>query len=156
MHAAASGNAAASKSSARIRCSGAGTLLAAVHARDRERHGGVPSPPRLEHRRVEERLDQDVAHARRMQIAEHVGERKRVLIAERQQQSFFRRRRLQLEIELAAEPLAQRQRPGAVDAAAERRVQHQLHAARIVEEALEDDGVLGRQRAKDRAATSAR
>ena len=55
------------------------------------------------------------------------------------------RRRLQLEVELAAEALAQRQSPGAVDAAAERRMDHQLHAAGFVEEALEHDRVLGRQ-----------
>ena len=72
-----------------------------------------------------------------MQVAEDVGERKRVLRAERQQQRVFGGRRLQLEVELAAEPLAQRQAPRLVDAAAERRVQHELHAARLVEEALE-------------------
>jgi hypothetical protein len=46
----------------------------------------------------------------------------------------------QLEVEALAELLAQREAPGAVDAAAEGRVQHELHAARLVEEALERDG----------------
>ena len=44
----------------------------------------------------------------------------------------------------AAEPLAQRQAPGAVDAPAERRVDDELHAARLVEEALGDDARLRR------------
>ena len=48
-------------------------------------------------------------------------------------------RGLQLEVELAAEALAQRQAPGAVDARAEGRVHHELHAARLVEEALEHE-----------------
>ena len=43
---------------------------------------------------------------------------------------------LQLEIEGAAEALAQRQAPGAVDARAEGRVEDELHAAGFVEEAL--------------------
>ena len=64
-----------------------------------------------------------------MEISEHIGERKRMLIAERQQQSLLGRRRLQLEVELAAEALAQRERPCAIDAAAKRRMQHELHAA---------------------------
>ena len=85
---------------------------------------------------------------RRVQVAEDVGERERVLRAERQQQALFGGGRLQLEVELPAEALAQRQRPGAVHAAAERRVQHQLHAARLVEEPLEDERLLRRQRAE--------
>ena len=85
---------------------------------------------------------------RRMQIAEDVGERKRMLRPERQQQRVLGGRRLQLEVELAAEPLAQRQAPRLVDAAAERRVQHELHAARFVEEALEHQRVLRRHHAE--------
>ena len=77
-----------------------------------------------------------------MQIAEHVGEREGMLRAERQQQRVLGGRRLQLEIELAAESLAQRQRPRAIDAAAERRMQHELHPAGLVEEAFEDQRLL--------------
>jgi hypothetical protein len=43
----------------------------------------------------------------------------------------------------------QRQAPGAIEAAAERRVDDELHAARGVEEALDDDPLLRRQRAED-------
>ena len=131
-------------------------LRAAAVARHGERDRRVPAPARLEHRRVEERLHQHVARGRRMQIAEDVGERERVLRPERQQQRVFGRRGLQLEVELAAEALAQRQAPRLVDAAAERRVQHELHAARLVEEALEDERVLRRQRRRARARPSAR
>ena len=50
---------------------------------------------------------------------------------------------LQLEVEGAAEAFAQRQSPGLVDAAAEGRVDDELHAAAFVEEAFGDDGLLG-------------
>ena len=83
-----------------------------------------------------------------MQVAEDVGQRERVLRAERQQQRVLGGGRLQLEVELAAESLAQRERPRAVDAAAERRVQHELHAARLVEEALEHERLLRRDHAE--------
>ena len=52
---------------------------------------------------------------------------------------------LDLEIELAAEALAQRQPPGAVDAAAVGRVHDELRAAGLIEETFEDDRGLGRQ-----------
>jgi hypothetical protein len=118
-------------------------LLAGAAARHRQRDRGVPAPPRLEDRRVEKRLYQDVARGGRMQVAEDVGERERMLRAERQQERVLGGRRLQLEVELAAEALAQRQRPRTIDPAAERRVQHELHAARLVEEALEYERLLG-------------
>ena len=89
-----------------------------------------------------------VAHGGRMQIARDVGEREAVRGGERQHDGVLGRRRLQLEIELAAEALAQRQAPRAVDAAAERRVDDELHAAGLVEEALEHDRVLRRQAAE--------
>ncbi len=50
-------------------------------------------------------------------------------LAQRQHDGVVGRRRLQLEVELRAEPLAQRQTPGAVETAAERRMDDQLHAA---------------------------
>ena len=63
-------------------------------------------------------------------------------MVERQHDVVLGRGGLQLEVELAAEALAQRQAPGAVDAAAEGRMDDELHAARLVEEALEHDRVL--------------
>ena len=57
--------------------------------------------------------------------------------------------RLQLEVEAAAEPLAQRQAPGAIHPAPERRVQHQLHPPRFVEEALQHQRLLCGNDAED-------
>ena len=66
-----------------------------------------------------------------------------MLRTKRQDDRVLSRRGLQLEVEGAAEALAQRQSPGAVDAAAERRVQHQLHPACFIEEPLEHQDLLG-------------
>ena len=54
-------------------------------------------------------------------------------------------RRLQLEIEAPADALAHRQAERAVHAPAEGRVDHQLHAAGVVEEALQHDALARRQ-----------
>ena len=113
---------------------------AAGEPQDRERAGGVPAPARLEHRRGEQGLRQDVLDARRVQKLEDGVERERVLVGKRDDDAVVGRRGLQLEVERAAEPLAQRQPPRAVDARTERSVQDQLHPAALVEEALGDDG----------------
>ena len=95
-------------------------LLAAAKARQRERHAGDPAPARREHRRVEHRLDEDLPDAGGMEIARDVAELEAVRGGQRQHDIVLGRRRLQFEVELAAEALAQRQAPGAIDAAAER------------------------------------
>ena len=77
-----------------------------------------------------------------MEELEDVGEREAVLLGEGNVQSIVGRCRLQLEIEAAAEALAQRETPSLVDAAAEGSVDDELHAAAFVEEALGDDGSL--------------
>ena len=125
-------------------------LAAAAEARQRERHRRDPAPAGDEHRRIEQRLDQQRPDARRMQVARDLGELEAVRRGQRQDDVVLGRGRLQLEIELAAEALAQRQPPGAVDPAAERRMDHELHAAGFVEEALEHDPLLGRQAAERR------
>ena len=114
-------------------------LLAAAEARQRQRHAGDPAPARDEHRRIEQRLDQHLPDAGRMQVARDLGQLEAVRRGQREHDVVLGRRRLQLEIELAAEALAQRQAPGAVDAAAIGRMDDQLHAAGLVEEALEHD-----------------
>src|SRR5439155_12580905 len=63
---------------------------------------------------------------------------------ERKDDRLFVRRGLQLESETHAELLAQRETPRAIDLRAERRVDDELHPAALVEEALEDDALLGR------------
>ena len=67
-----------------------------------------------------------------------------MLLGQRDVQAVVGGGGLQLEIEGAAEALAQRQSPGFVDAAAKGRVDDELHAAAFVEKALGDDGLLRR------------
>ena len=74
-----------------------------------------------------------------------ICERKTVTARQRQHNRILSSRGLQLEIELPAKPLAQRETPRTVDAAAERRMHDQLHAAGFVEKSLQNDGVAGRQ-----------
>ncbi len=62
-----------------------------------------------------------------------------MLRAQRQQHAIVVGRGLELEIEAAAKPFSQGQAPGPVDARAQRRVYHELHAPRFVEEPLEDN-----------------
>src|ERR1700732_4002973 len=85
-----------------------------------------------------------------MQVALHLVEIEAVRRGERQRDVVLRRNSLQLEIEFSAETLAQRQPPGAVDAAAIGRMDDELHNADLVEKPLEDERVLGRQAAERR------
>ena len=119
-------------------------LLAAAEARQRQRNPGHPTPAGDEHRCVEQRFDQQPSDTRRMQVARNLGKIEAVRPGQRQHDVVFGRRRLQLEIEFAAKPLAQRQPPGTVEAAAIGRMDDQLHAADFVEEALDDQPILGR------------
>src|SRR5262249_19666963 len=85
---------------------------------------------------------------RRVEITRDLGKLEAVRGGEREHDVVFGRGGLELEIELAAEALAQREPPGAVDAAAVGRVDDELHAADGIEEALEHDGVEGGQAAE--------
>ena len=114
-------------------------LAAAVHAPHRQRRRGVPAPAGAEHRRVQQRLHQHVARAGRLQVVLHLVQREAVRRTQRQHDAVFQRAGLQLEIELAAHALAQRQAPGLVDARAVGRMDHQVRVAHLVEEALEHD-----------------
>ncbi|MCY1273399.1 hypothetical protein D9M70_220080 [compost metagenome] len=125
-------------------------LSAATEARQGQRGGGVPAPAHAEQRRIQQRLDQHVFRAVGVQVAPHLVEREAVAGGQRQDDRVLGGRRLQLEVEVAAEALAQRQAPGAVDAAAEGRMDHQLHAAGFVEEALQHQLRLARQHAQRR------
>src|SRR6185369_2748183 len=99
---------------------------------------------RLEHRRRQQRLNQQLARSFRVQVVEYLFQREAVLGTEREHDCFLVGSRLQFEAEAATEALAQRQPPGAIDATAERRVNHQLHAAALVEEALQNHTLLRR------------
>ncbi len=135
---AASGNTAAIRSAARMRRSGGGVRLPPV------KRSTASERTAFQRQRVSHIGDCSAACtsvsstvAGRDEAEDRV-EREAVLRADRQQDRVVRRGGLQLEVEGAAELLAQRQAPGAVDARAERRVDDQLHAAGLVEEALGD------------------
>ena len=68
-----------------------------------------------------------------------------MLRSEREQQCFLGGGGLELEIELPAESLSQGEPPGAIHPAPKGRVDHQLHAARLVEETLGHEGVVRRK-----------
>src|SRR5260370_34661627 len=78
-----------------------------------------------------------------MQEVKDVGQRKTMLLAQRDIQSIVGRGSLQLKVERAAETLTEREAPGFVDAPAKRRVDDKLHASAFVEKAVGDDGGLG-------------
>src|SRR6516164_5232877 len=80
-----------------------------------------------------------------MQVAGYLREIKAVRPGQRQNDVVFGRRCLQLKIEFAAKALAQREPPRSVEAAAVRRMDHQLGATNFIEEALDDERVLRRQ-----------
>src|SRR5580704_13805088 len=83
-----------------------------------------------------------------MQVTRDLAELEAVRGGERQHDGVLGRRGLQLKVERAAEALAQRKSPSAVDAAAEGGVDDELHAAGFIEEALENDAALCRQGAE--------
>ena len=123
-------------------------LLAAGEARQRQRGHRIPAPARGEQRRIEQRLHQYMFGGVRVQVVRHFLQRKTVAGRQRQNDRILGCGRLQFEVELAAEALAQGQPPRAVDAASPRRVDHQLGAAGLVEEAFQHQRVLARQHAE--------
>jgi len=65
-----------------------------------------------------------------------------------QDQTVLQGRGLQLEVELAAEALAQGEAEGAVEARAVGAVDHQMRIAHLIDEALQDQVAPSRQRAQ--------
>ena len=76
-----------------------GDFGAAAKTRHRERPGRVPPPPNGEHRRVEQRLNEQVANRFGIEITKDFLQWKRMLHAKRNHNGVVRGRRLQLEIE---------------------------------------------------------
>ena len=113
-------------------------LFAVLEAEHHERAGDIPTPPQRKHRHREQRLLQHFLAIVRPQHLEQLFQREAVLRSDRQQDAVVRGGRLQLEIETAAKPLAQREPPGLVHTMAERRVDRQLHSTRFVKEPLEN------------------
>ena len=85
----------------------------------------------------------------------HVLERERVLGPERQQHGVVAGRRLELEVEVQAELLAQPEAERPVDPGAQRGVDDELHPAGLVEEPLEHDVVVGGQHPAQRGPAGA-
>ena len=125
-------------------------LLAVAAAQHRQRAGDIPAPADLEHRPIEQRLREDLARLVRRHVREHRIEREAVRLAERDHDAVVGRGGLKLEIERHAKLLAQCQAPRAIDPPAERRVDHELHPAALIEEALGDDEVATGQGAERR------
>ncbi len=125
-------------------------LLAAAETQHAQGTPRVPAETRREQGRVEQGLHEHVARGRRAQEVEHVIEGEAVGRAEGDHDRVLGRRRLQLHVEAPAEALAQGEAEGAVDAATEGRVQDQVHPARLVEEALEDERLARGHRAEGR------
>ena len=133
------GNTAVSKSSARNRCNGGGTFLpprcrSTASARvtfHRQRMPNIGT--------ANSACTSSFSRVPRVQHVEQLLDRKAVLRSDRKHDAVVVGAGLQLEIKRAAEALAQRQAPGPIDARAERRMNHELHAARFVEEPLEHD-----------------
>ncbi len=106
-----------------------GNLATPGKARQGHGHTRVPAPADTEQRGIEHSLDQHLLGAAAVEVAPHLVESKAVAGRQRQHDGIFTGCRLQLDIEGTAEPLAQGQTPGAVDAATERRMNDQLRAA---------------------------
>src|SRR5258708_36987231 len=79
-----------------------------------------------------------------MQKVKNIGQRKTMLLAQRNIQPIVGRGSLQLKVERAAETLTVREAPGFVYAPAKRRVDDKLHASAFFEKAIGDDGGLCR------------
>src|ERR1700746_2276041 len=87
-----------------------------------------------------------------MEKIKDVGERKAVLLAQRNVQAIVGSGGLQLKIKGTAESLPQRKSPGFIDPRSERCMYHQLHSAAFVKKALCDYRGLRRNSSKRRPA----
>ena len=125
-----------------------GNPLPGARPQDGQRTGRVPAPANAPHRREQRCLREHLVDAVGCEEIEDRLQRKAVLRTQREQYAFVGRRSLQLEVERAAEALAQRQPEGAVLPRAERRVDDHLHPTSLVEEPLGDQRALRRERAQ--------
>src|SRR5262249_8291778 len=78
----------------------------------------------------------------------HFVQRKRMLRAQGQDDRVIGRGGLQFEIKRAAKAFAEGQAPGAVETRAKRRMDDELHAAGLIKEPLEHEGLLRREHAQ--------
>lgn len=120
---------------------GRGHAPAVVKPKQRQRPCQGPAPARGEDRGSQHRLHEGVLHLPGPEEVRDLLERKRMLGTERKDNAVIRCGCLQLEIETAAETLAQCQAPGTVDPGSPWRVQDELHPAALVEETLCGDAL---------------
>ena len=113
-----------------------------AESKNGQRARGVPSPASAEHRRGQQSLTEHIFHRSAFQKREHELEREGVLLTQRKHQSVIGRSGLQFEVECATEAFPKRESPGACDACAKRRMQHQLHSTGLIEKALRDNSRL--------------
>src|SRR4029077_7792687 len=92
----------------------------------------------FEHRRGEQRLDQDIARVARFQHPEKTVERKTMARIEREQHSIIDCRRLDFEIEALAKPFSNREAESSIQANPKWSVDNDLRAAEAVEKSLDD------------------
>ncbi len=120
---------------------GQGVLLPAPEPQHGQGAVEVPPPAGGEHGRGQHGLAQDAFGRLRSEQPGGAVEGEAVLGSEGEHDGVVVGGRLQLEVEGGAEALAQRQPEAPVDPPAQRGVHHHLHAAGLVEEALEHDVV---------------
>ena len=129
-----------------------GDAFALLHAEELQAAAGGPAPAVLEEGRGDGGLLEELVGGVLGEEVEDVGEREAVLLGEGDVDAVVGGGGLELEVEAAAEALAQGEAPGFVEASAEGGVEDELHAAAFVEEALGDDGGFGGDGAEDGAA----
>ena len=127
-------------------------LLSVAKPRQGQGSCRVPAPASAEDRRSERGLLKNAPNGFRSQKVKDIGERKTVLLAQRDVQAVLGRRGLQFKVEGTAKPLAECQSPGSVDSSTKGRVDDELHAARLVKKSLGYDCILGWNRTQSRPA----
>ena len=129
-----------------------GDAFALGHAQELEAAAGGPAPAVLEEGRGDAGLLEELAGGEGGEEVEDVGQREAVLLGEGDVDAVVGGGGLELEVEAAAEALAEGKAPGLVQAAAEGGVEDELLASSFVEEALGDEGGFGGDGAEDGAA----
>ena len=114
-------------------------LLAVAETPHGQRDRRSPAPASGEHRGRKYRLRQDIAHRLAGEIMHHFVQWKAMDYPERQDQRIIQGGGLELEVKAPAEAFPERQAPGAIEPGAERRVNHQMRVACLIEEAFKDD-----------------
>src|SRR5215813_12698208 len=95
---------------------------------------GVPAPAGAEHGRLQRRVHEKLPNSARVHHTEDALEGEAVLRPQREEDAVVGGGGLELEVEALADALAQGHAPCTIDAPAERGVNDELLAARLVEE----------------------